>query len=198
MGRPDSNRPLPEVVSRTRNPVQRAFHAILSIAGWILFGWFWWTVFARPIDRTALYTFGLLLVALVAIVVIHLIWVRFNLDLYRTRGQRTQVRQVAFTATADCLGRTFEGADWDRLRRAASIEVTVDPERQTKRYSLPGDPSGGEPTPEPPLPIEGTLDLLQPAPGQATAGPSPLGPSTTVATVVPPQRRAESEGGPEA
>lgn len=188
MGRPDANRPLPEVVSRTRNPVQRAFHALLSIAGWILFGWFWWTVFARPIDRTALYTFGLLLVALVAIVVIHLIWVRFNLDLYRTRGQRTQVRQVAFTATADCLGRTFEGADWDRLRRAGSIEVTVDPDRKIKRYALPDQPGGGVPQPESPLPVERTLDLSQPP---ATEPP-------TGVPVAPKSPAAEIEGGPDA
>lgn len=136
MGREPAQRPLPDIVTRTRNPIQRAFHALVSLGGWILFAWFWWTIFARPMDRSALYTFGLLLLALVAIVGIHLLWVRFNLDFYRTRGQRTRVHEVEFLATEDRLGRRLSGGDWDVLRSASSIELSLDPQSETKTYRV--------------------------------------------------------------
>jgi len=143
MGRESLNKPLPEVVSRTRNPVQRAFHALVSIAGWVFFAWFWWTVFARPINREALVTFGLLLLALIAIVATHLLWVRFNVDLYRSRGQRTRVLDVPFQASQDQLGRTLVGGDWERLQSARSIEVTVDEKGENKTYRVLDAPSAG-------------------------------------------------------
>ncbi len=136
MGLEPAQRPLPDIVSRTRNPVQRTFHSLVSLGGWILFVWFWWTVFARPMDRSALYTFGFLLLALVAIVGIHLLWVRFNVDLYRTRGQRTQVREVEFVATEDRLGRRLIGGEWDALRAASLIELSFDPKTETKTYRV--------------------------------------------------------------
>ncbi|MFN8549433.1 MAG: hypothetical protein U0527_16045 [Candidatus Eisenbacteria bacterium] len=136
MGREPVEKPLPEVVSRTRNPVQRAFHAVVSIAGWVLFGWFWWTVFVQPINREALVTFGLLLLALVAIVATHLLWVRFNVDLYRSRGQRTRVLDVPFQASEDQLGRRLVGGEWDKLQAARSIEVALDEKGETKTYRV--------------------------------------------------------------
>ncbi len=132
MGPNRSAPPLPDVVTRTRHPIKRIAHALLSLGGWALFLWYWTTVFLAPIDRAAIQTFVALFVALVGIVTAHLLWVRFNLDIFRARGQRTRIREVTFAGTTDRLGRELDGADWTSLQTTRHIAISVvgTPERK--------------------------------------------------------------------
>lgn len=125
----------PQVMTHTRNPVRRFFHILISLLGWALFAWFWYTVFALPLDRRAYPTFLILLVFLAGIILVNALWVNFNRGIYRTRGRRTRVREVEFAGVADQLGRTLEGADWDRLRGEAWVRVDLDAIQGVKRYT---------------------------------------------------------------
>lgn len=144
MDEPSRRKELPPVVTRTRNPVQRVFHALLAVAGWILFVWFWVTVFLRGFGREAVTTIAILVVALVGIVAVHLLWVTFNVNLHRARGPRSRIREVTFAGTTDQLGRPLLGADWDRLRLARRILVEIDDKTETKVYRAVSPIGSGE------------------------------------------------------
>lgn len=133
-----SAKPLPGIVTRTQSPVLRVFHSMIAAAGWILFAWFWFHVFWSGLGREAITTFVILAIALAGILLIHLLWIRSNLEIYRSRGQRTRVREVSFAGTRDQLGRPLLDADWDRLRQSAWIVIDIDTKTQTKIYRTAG------------------------------------------------------------
>jgi hypothetical protein len=131
---PPTARSYPEVVTRTRNPVRRAFHLLLVIVGWILFGAFWYFIFARGTGRGAVRTFAILFVTMVGIIVINYLWVGFNLGIHRIRGQRTQARIVPFRVRRDALGRELIGPGWDAVQRGRIVDVVIDEKNRTKRF----------------------------------------------------------------
>jgi hypothetical protein len=134
----------PNVVTRTRNPVLRGFHILASLLGWVLFAYFWYGTFARPLDRRTLPTFALLGLVLIGIIIVNALWVSFNKGIYRSRGQRTQVPMVGFEGVNDYLGRILEGADWPQLRREAWIRIAI--EGNTKSYhAVSGPADSGRP-----------------------------------------------------
>jgi hypothetical protein len=156
---PPTARVYPLVVTRTQNPVRRSFHTILVVIGWIGFLIFWFFVFARGNGRDTLRTFMILLIAIAGTISLNWIWVWYNLDIFRNRGNRTKVRSVPFTATNDVLGRPIVGGDWASLQEASLVEVVVDEAERVKRYfASTADGAGakgdggdrGRPRPTPP------------------------------------------------
>ena len=133
---------VPGVVSRTRNPVRRAFHLVASLLGWVAFGYGWFFIFWRPLDRSAISTFELLLLVLLGIITVNALWVSFNQEMYRQRPLRTRLRTVTVAGTTDRLGRPLVGADWPRLRLTGWITVRVD---STRRYKIYQPGAGGTP-----------------------------------------------------
>jgi hypothetical protein len=123
-----------QAITRTANPVRRAFHLLVAILGWVAFFLFLYRVFFRPIDPGTFPTFLLLAAVALAIAVVDLLWIRFNLHLHRTRPRRTRVTQREYTATKDLLGRPLEGAEWTRLRAATRIRIDLTNEGRGKRY----------------------------------------------------------------
>jgi hypothetical protein len=145
MGARGPVRDLPQIVSRTRNPVRKAFHLGASLVGWLAFALGWWRVFLRPLDRWAIPTFELLLLVLLGIVAVNSLWVSYNQGIFRNRPPRTRIRQIDFVGEADRLGRTLVGADWPRLRRGRRISVHLDRAAGTKTYTIEdeGNPGNG-------------------------------------------------------
>lgn len=149
---PPTARRYPEVVTRTRNPVRRIFHFLLAAGGWILFAYFWYATFIKQMGPEAVTTLLLLVVVMVGIVAVHLIWVGFNLGIYRARGKRTHVRSVPFRSRRDTLGRALRTPGWEVLQAAALIEIRIDEAAGAKLYEMSdpagsGDPGAGGPRP---------------------------------------------------
>ncbi len=136
------------VVTHTRNPAQRIFHALVSIVAWILFGYFWYVIFVRSLDRQAVTAVLLILVVLAGIILVNFLWVHFNRGLYRRFTRRTQVRGAVMTPNADKLGRPLLGADWTSLKTAAHLLVDLDgPTKVYRRHishkAMPADSQAG-------------------------------------------------------
>ncbi len=133
--RPPTAARYPEVVTHTRNPVRRVFHFLLASAGWILFAYFWYATFLRQMGPEAWTTLLLLLVVMVGIVAVHLIWVGFNLGIYRARGKRTHVRSVPFRSRRDVLGRALRTPGWELLQASPLVEISIGESGAAKLYT---------------------------------------------------------------
>ncbi|MCA9729964.1 MAG: hypothetical protein KC729_19930, partial [Candidatus Eisenbacteria bacterium] len=124
---------LPSVVTRTRDPLRRGFHALLALGGWAIFLYLWWTIFVRGFGPESWIVLAAIAILIGAIALLNLLWVRYNEGLARMRTPRTHVRVVATECSTDSLGRNIE-ADWSDLRRARSIWIEVDPDTHRKVY----------------------------------------------------------------
>jgi hypothetical protein len=133
---PPTSERYPVVVTRTRNPIRRLYHAVLVVLGWALFAFTWYHIFYRHTARDAILTFLLLAVVFAGVMIVNLLWVALNVGIYRRRGSRTQVRVVPFTARSDALGRSLEHPDWEELKSAAVVTVRVEPARGVKVYEV--------------------------------------------------------------
>ncbi len=106
--------------------LKRLAHVVALLAGWLLFGWFWWHVLAtQEIYRPGL----ILLLAGSAIIfpVVTLFWVKHNRRIYRAKGPRRRIRAVTEQYAHDWEGRAIV-SDWSALRHARSIVVRLDAE----------------------------------------------------------------------
>ncbi len=128
------------VVTHTRNPAQRVFHVLVSVLAWVLFGFFWYTIFVRGMDRQAATAVLLILVVLAGIILVNSLWVYFNRSLYRKLGPRVQVREVVMSPTADKLGRPLLGAEWESLKTSCQILVDLDGPSKVYRSHTPHGP----------------------------------------------------------
>lgn len=133
---PPTSQRYPDVVTHTKNPIRRLYHAVLVVLGWVLFAFTWYHIFFRHTARDAILTFLLLAVAFAGVVIVNLLWVAVNVGIYRRRGSRTQIRVVPFTARTDVLGRRLEHPDWEELKDAAVVTIHVEPARSVKIYEV--------------------------------------------------------------
>lgn len=124
---------LPVVVTTTRDPLRRGFHALLALGGWVVFLYLWWTVFARGLSREGWLALLSVVVLLLGIVLLNTLWIRFNEGIARRRTPRAQVREVTLRIESDTLGRELV-ADWSRVREARSIWIEIEPETNRKVY----------------------------------------------------------------
>jgi hypothetical protein len=110
-------------------------HAIALLAGWALFFYWWYEVAIQDWNRTLVAL--IIFVTLIVAPVITVGWVAHNISLFRRKGPRLGAPKVSLDYPRDWNGRTID-ADWDRMREARLVEVSVDGDR--KVYT-PGDPS---------------------------------------------------------
>jgi hypothetical protein len=109
---------------------RRLVHVISLIAGWALFGWFWWHVIAtQSFDHRLLV--WLIGGSLVLLPLVTVIWVLHNVAIFRAKGPRRQVRERELQYPQDWMGRRVE-ADWPALRAAQAINIRLD--NGTKQY----------------------------------------------------------------
>lgn len=105
-------------------------HLIGLIAGWALFGWFWWHVLAtQSFDHELLV--WLIGGSVVLLPLVTLVWVAHNISIFRSKGPRRQVRERDLQYSQDWLGRRIE-ADWAALRAAQAINISL--ENGTRQY----------------------------------------------------------------
>ncbi len=128
------------------SPPRAIAHAIIAILGWILFGWWWWLVLGRLNHEHVLFTLYFIGVTTVVSVALTGIWSFHNLMIFRRRGARTHVREVAFDFSSDRLGRavTFTGSR-ESLERAPVVDIQV--EQGTKAYRAAALGGGARSTP---------------------------------------------------
>lgn len=99
----------------------RLLHVVLIIAGWGVFGWFWWKVlFQQPLETHSLSL--LIAAALIISPTITLIWVLHNLGIHTRKGARQTSITIAPSYTRDWMGITVH-ADFETLKTAPRILI---------------------------------------------------------------------------
>lgn len=108
-------------------PRRRVLHALVIVAGWLLFAWSWHRVTA---DKPELGELRLLMLGALAVVPpLTLGWVAHNVGIHRRKGPRRSVPAVALRYDTDFNGRRIE-ADWTLLAHARRIDIVVEGDRK--------------------------------------------------------------------
>ncbi|MDY0341570.1 MAG: hypothetical protein RBS17_10225 [Coriobacteriia bacterium] len=76
----------------------------LAIVSWILFGWLWWIALLLGPTDTQLHSTLIVVVVNLAIALITMLWVRWNIAIFKRKGARTAVPAVEYTYDYDCAG----------------------------------------------------------------------------------------------
>jgi hypothetical protein len=93
---------------RVAKPVRRVLHALISLAGWALFVYWWWIVFHRVSGHEIRFTVLFIGLSLAVIVLMTLGWAWHNLRIFRRRGNRKQIREATSDFARDGLGRPVD------------------------------------------------------------------------------------------
>lgn len=118
-----SSPPRPQVQPIHGSPARRAFHAVLALAGWVLFVWWWVIVLGRVSALEVRFTLWFLVISLAAIVLVTALWAVHNLRLVRRKTARTHVREVTPDQSRDTVGRPLGFPAVPEECRAASLIV---------------------------------------------------------------------------
>ncbi|MBZ8141092.1 hypothetical protein CLD22_14410 [Rubrivivax gelatinosus] len=98
-------------------------HALMVVAGWVLFVWGWERVASGSPEVGEL--LRLIAGALVLVPVLTLSWVLHNVGIYRRKGPRRSSPMVALDYTRDFNGRRID-ADWSVLAGARRVLIRND------------------------------------------------------------------------
>ncbi len=121
-------------------PARRAFHALLALAGWVLFVYWWWLVFRRVSAAEIRFTLLFIAIALAAIVALTAAWAIHNVWIYRRRGPRRSVKAVDEDFARDTVGREVLLPTVPEICRVAAV-VSVRVRHGAKVYAT-GGPAG--------------------------------------------------------
>ncbi|MDZ7860788.1 MAG: hypothetical protein U5O15_09045 [Candidatus Krumholzibacteriota bacterium] len=101
-------------------------HVIIGIAGWTVFGYFWFVVIKRgvgrgiPIAVISMAVFTFLLVTFTSL------WIRHNINISKRNRRRTTPDISPNTYAFDKVGAEVKIEDIEVLKKSPLIEVTVD------------------------------------------------------------------------
>jgi hypothetical protein len=101
-------------------------HVIIGIAGWIVFGYFWFIVIKRGIDRGILVAIVAMAVFAVFLIVLTSLWIKHNIEISRQNRRRAAVAVTQQPYIIDKVGAEVEIEDIEVLKNSALIEITVE------------------------------------------------------------------------
>jgi hypothetical protein len=130
-------------------PWHVAWHVVLVLGGWGVFGGFWWLVLQQKSYPFAAIAW-LLAGALVVLPLTTLYWVLHNRRIYARKGPRLQVQVVAAAYARDWAGRPVY-AEFDALKSAPLITIasTADEKRFSTLPDAPPPHPAGQPHAQP-------------------------------------------------
>ena len=102
-----------------------AMHVLLVLAGWALF-FTWWVQVLRDTSLSEAVVAVLVILSVSLLTALATVgWVRYNLGIYRRKGPRRAVPDVAEDIGADALGRKLVHPGTDELRAARVVTVSL-------------------------------------------------------------------------
>jgi len=118
-------------------PARRAVHLALALAGWVLFVWWWWLVVRRVSGAEIRFTLLFIAVSLLVIVGVTALWAFHNRAVFRRKGARTRVREIAGDFARDTLGRPVGLPTVpDECLQASVIVVRIEDGRKVYRPTV--------------------------------------------------------------
>ena len=106
--------------------MRNAFHVLISLALWGLFGYYWVVVSRRELARTTIEALSILLVIIVVGILLTLWWVSHNKKLARRNRRNSPPPVVPEAFEHDTLGRELVRPDARVLQRAQIIDISLE------------------------------------------------------------------------
>ncbi len=114
--------------------IKGTFHGLIAISGWALFVYWWIRVLPQIDEKNALNAFTFIGATVLATVLLTLLWVRYNIGIFRRKGPRKNSALVKENRDKDFLGRRIEGAGQGPLKTARLVDISV--EGEVKKYEV--------------------------------------------------------------
>jgi len=121
--------------SRPRVTIRGIFHASLVILTWILFVYWWNQVIPQVSVEDASMAFLVIFLTFLICSVLTLLWVRYNVGIFRRKGPRKNLPTVSEEREADYLGRRLDHPGYDFLKNAPRVVVSREEDR--KNFKVP-------------------------------------------------------------
>lgn len=113
-----------------RLTVRGAFHGLIALLGWILFVYWWHLVIPQVTGSEAFAALMFIATAFLVTVVVTLLWVSYNIGIFRRKGPRKALPDVSEHRDADVLGRMIDRPADGSLLEARIIVIAVDGDRK--------------------------------------------------------------------
>ncbi len=107
-------------------------HALIAIFGWALFVHWWNRVLPQIDSRDAIIALIFIGFTFFITVMITLLWVRYNIGIFRRKGPRKNLPLVTENRDTDFLGRRIEQPGPGTLKTARLVVISV--EGEVKKY----------------------------------------------------------------
>lgn len=115
--------------------IRGTFHALLAVLTWILFVIWWNQVIPQVTAEDTSMAFLVIFLTVLICSVLTLLWVRYNVGIFRHKGPRKNLPVVSEEREADYLGRRLHHPGYDLLK--ASPLVVVSREEDRKKFNIP-------------------------------------------------------------
>ncbi len=99
-------------------------HSLIAVLTWILFVFWWNQVIPQITVDDASAAFLVIFLTVFLTYIFTLLWVRYNLGIYRRKGPRKQIPAVSEERHTDYLGRSLDHPGYDPLKRARIVLVS--------------------------------------------------------------------------
>jgi hypothetical protein len=110
-------------------------HAFLVILTWILFVYWWNQVIPQITVEDASMAFLVIFLTFLICTILTLLWVRYNVGIFRRKGPRKNLPSVSEERDADYLGRRLDHPGYDCLKSARLVVVSREDDR--KNFKVP-------------------------------------------------------------
>jgi len=115
---------------RPRVTIRGIFHASLVILTWILFVYWWNQVIPQITVADASMAFLVIFLTFLICSVLTLLWVRYNVGIFRRKGPRKNLPSVSEERESDYLGRRLDHPGYDFLKGAPFVVVSREEDRK--------------------------------------------------------------------
>lgn len=100
-------------------------HALIAACAWVLFFFWWRQVLGFTRSQDVIFVLIFIGVTVVITTLLNLIWVRHNVGIFRRKGPRTRVTEVAQDRASDSLGRPIQLPAAGSIRRSRVVTVSA-------------------------------------------------------------------------
>jgi hypothetical protein len=115
--------------------IKGLFHTLLTVLTWILFAYWWNKVIPQISVEDASMAFLVIFLTFLISSVLTLLWVRYNIGIFRRKGPRKNLPSVSEEREADYLGRRLDHPGYDFLKDAPLVVVSREEDR--KNFNVP-------------------------------------------------------------
>lgn len=113
------------------------FHSLIALLAWILFFVWWNQVIPQISVDDAAAAFLVIFLTVLLTSVLTLLWVRYNVGIFRRKGPRKQIPAVSEERDADYLGRSLDHPGYDLLKSGRIVLVSREGDK--KKFEISRD-----------------------------------------------------------